>query len=207
MYKQAHYEGERLNDYVVYVSVDGGEGKALGPEAMEIYPWLYQKSITAPIIKGKPSPLAAAIARKACATGNARTITIAVYNSGYTIRREGPVSDAQEAHGHRHLRLQRVLIAADPGEYRCHEPGTAYWFAPAPCFDLAVVRILACFAALFYAWHNELYTVIAGLGPMPHEIYSPFIMFKLLNAPLGWGVGRRRDLGWRGRARSSSPSS
>jgi len=43
----------------------------------------------------------------------------------------------------------------------------AYWFTPAPCFDLAVVRIIACFAALFYAWHNDLYTVIAGLGPMP----------------------------------------
>jgi len=65
----------------------------------------------------------------------------------------------------------------------------AYWFTPAPCFDLAVVRIIACFAALFYAWHNDLYTVIAGLGPMPHEIYSPFIVFKVLNAPLGWGAG------------------
>ncbi len=64
-----------------------------------------------------------------------------------------------------------------------------YWFASAPCFNLAVVRIIACFAGLFYAWHNELYTVISALGPMPHEIYSPFIMFKLLNAPLGWGAG------------------
>lgn len=65
----------------------------------------------------------------------------------------------------------------------------SYWFASAPCFDLAVVRIFACFAALFYSWHNELYTTIAALGPMPHELYSPFIMFKLLNAPFGWGAG------------------
>lgn len=64
-----------------------------------------------------------------------------------------------------------------------------YWFAPAPCLDLAVVRILTCVAALFYTWYNGLYTVIAGLGPMPHEIYSPFIAFKILNAPLGWGSG------------------
>lgn len=64
-----------------------------------------------------------------------------------------------------------------------------YWFAPAPCFNLAVVRIIACFAILFFAWHNQLYTVIAGLGPMPHESYSPFIMFRVLNAPLGWGAG------------------
>src|SRR6188472_2039573 len=38
MYKQAHYEGERLNDYLVFVSADGSEGKALGPETMEISP-------------------------------------------------------------------------------------------------------------------------------------------------------------------------
>jgi hypothetical protein len=99
MYMQAHYEGGRLNDYVVHVSVDGGEGKAVGPEAMEISPWLYQRSITAPIIKGKPSPLAAEMARNACASADARTIAIAVYDSGYTIRREGPVHDGSKLMG------------------------------------------------------------------------------------------------------------
>ena len=51
------------------------------------------------MIKGKPSPLAAAIAEKACATGNARSITINVYDSGYTIRRDGPVSDSRKLMG------------------------------------------------------------------------------------------------------------
>ena len=99
MYKQAHYEGERLNDYLVYVSADGNEGKALGPETMEISPWLYQRSITVPIIKGEPSPLAAAIAKEACASANARSIAISVYDLGYTIRRDGPVEDRRTLMG------------------------------------------------------------------------------------------------------------
>jgi len=99
MYMQAHYEGERLNDYLVFVSADGGEEQVLGPETMEISPWLYQRSITAPIIGGKPSPLAATIARTACETGGARAIRIAVYDSGYTIRRDGPVSDPRKLLG------------------------------------------------------------------------------------------------------------
>lgn len=66
----------------------------------------------------------------------------------------------------------------------------SYWFAPAPCFDLAMVRIIACFAALFYAWaFRDLHAVIAGLASMPQETYDPFILFRILNAPLGWGVG------------------
>ena len=99
MYKQAHYEGERLNDYRIYVSTDGSEGTALLPEAMEINPWLYQNSITFPVIEGKPSPLAAAIAEKTCATGNGAVVTINVYDSGYTIRRDGPVSDSRKLMG------------------------------------------------------------------------------------------------------------
>jgi hypothetical protein len=99
MYMQAHYEGERLNDYVLHVSADGGEGKALGPEAMEISPWLYQTSITAPIIHGKPSPLAATIARQACASSGAREIAISVHDSGYTLRRDGPVEDSSKLMG------------------------------------------------------------------------------------------------------------
>ncbi len=99
MYKTAHYEGERLNDYLVMVSADGGEEEALGPEAMEISPWLYQRSITAPIINGKPSPLAATVAQSACKAGGAQAITIAVYDSGYTILREGPVADPRKLIG------------------------------------------------------------------------------------------------------------
>lgn len=99
MYKEPHYEGERLNDYVVEVSADGGAGRALGPEAMEISPWLYQKSLTAPIIKGNPSPLAASVATAACASDGVRSIAISVYDSGYTITREGPVEDGRKLMG------------------------------------------------------------------------------------------------------------
>lgn len=98
MYKQVHYEGERLNDYVVEVSTDGGAGRVLGPESMEISPWLYQKSLTAPIISGSPSPLGASVARAACATG-ATSVAISVYDSGYTLLRSGPVSDGRRLMG------------------------------------------------------------------------------------------------------------
>ncbi|HRO13039.1 hypothetical protein [Amaricoccus sp.] len=99
MYMRAHYEGERLNDYLGFVSADGGEEKALGPEALELSPLLYQKTIAAPIINGKPSPLAAKIAQATCQAGGARGITISIYDSGYTIRRDGPVRDARKLMG------------------------------------------------------------------------------------------------------------
>ena len=99
MYKIAHYEGERLNDYIAVVSADGGEEKPVGPEAMEISPWLYQKSITVPIMNGSPSQLAASIAQTACRAGSAQAITIGVYDSGYTITRGGPVQDKKKLMG------------------------------------------------------------------------------------------------------------
>lgn len=73
-----------------------------------------------------------------------------------------------------------------------------FWFAPTPCFDLAVVRIVSCVAALFYAWYyRDLHAVVDGLGKMPNETYDPFLLFKLLNAPFGWGTGA--DGVWVGR--------
>lgn len=99
MYMRAHYEGERLNDYLAFVSIDGGEEKVLGPETLGISLLLYQKTIAAPIINGKPSPLAAEIAQTTCQAGGAREITIAIYDSGYTIRRDGPVRDARKLMG------------------------------------------------------------------------------------------------------------
>jgi hypothetical protein len=99
MFKYAHYEGERLNDYRIYISADGAGGTLLSPKEMEISPWQYQNSITLRLINGEPSPLAASVAAKACAAGDAAAITIGVYDSGYTIRRDGPVSDAKKLMG------------------------------------------------------------------------------------------------------------
>ena len=99
MFMQAHYDGERLNDYLVYLSADGGEEMAVGPEAMELSGGLYYLLITAPIVKDKPSPLAAVVARQACESSKARSIAISVYNSGYTIRRDGPVQDERRLMG------------------------------------------------------------------------------------------------------------
>ena len=67
-------------------------------------PWKYRAGstfllITAPIVKGKPSPLAAMVARQACEGGKARSIAISVYDFGYTIRRDGPVQDERRLMG------------------------------------------------------------------------------------------------------------
>ena len=99
MFMQAHYDGERLNDYLVYLSADGGEEKAVGPEAMDVSGGLYYLLITAPIVQGKPSPLAAVVARQACESSKVRSIAISVYDSGYTIRRDGPVQDERRLMG------------------------------------------------------------------------------------------------------------
>jgi hypothetical protein len=65
-----------------------------------------------------------------------------------------------------------------------------YWFSPASsCFDLAVVRVFASVGTLFYAWYyREYFSVIRGLAELPESHYKPLMIFRLLNAPFGWGV-------------------
>jgi hypothetical protein len=73
-----------------------------------------------------------------------------------------------------------------------------YWFSPAPCFDLAVVRIIACIGALYYAWiFRDYHSVIDGLASLPDQSYKPLFVFRLLNLPFGWSFGS--DAAWPGR--------
>jgi hypothetical protein len=73
-----------------------------------------------------------------------------------------------------------------------------YWFTPAPCFDLAVVRIIACIATLYYAWiFRDYYSVIEGLAAVPDQSYKPLLVFRLLNLPFAWSFGS--DAAWPGR--------
>jgi hypothetical protein len=73
-----------------------------------------------------------------------------------------------------------------------------YWFSPAPCFDLAVVRIIACIGALYYAWiFRDYYSDISNLALLPDQNYRPLLTFRLLNLPFAWSFGS--DAAWPGR--------
>jgi hypothetical protein len=66
----------------------------------------------------------------------------------------------------------------------------AYWFSPASCFDLAVVRIVACAGTLFYAWaYRDLHSVIDGLAALPDSNYRPLLIFQMLNGQFGFSPG------------------
>lgn len=66
----------------------------------------------------------------------------------------------------------------------------AYWFAPAACFDLAIMRIIACAVTLFFAFvYHDNFSTVARLAEYPPEMYQPIVIFKLIHAPFGWGVG------------------
>jgi uncharacterized membrane protein YphA (DoxX/SURF4 family) len=62
-----------------------------------------------------------------------------------------------------------------------------YWFAPAPCLDLAVVRMIAVATQLF------IMTVFAGQlatlelrSAMPDGSWQPLLVLNVLNLPWGW---------------------
>jgi hypothetical protein len=60
-----------------------------------------------------------------------------------------------------------------------------YWFSPAPCFDLAIVRILTVAVHLFSAWY--LVDTATERAALPDESWEPLIILKLINLPFGWG--------------------
>jgi hypothetical protein len=60
-----------------------------------------------------------------------------------------------------------------------------HWFSPAPCFDLAVVRVLTVAVHLFSAWY--LVDAATERAALPDESWEPLIILKLMNLPFGWG--------------------
>jgi len=61
-----------------------------------------------------------------------------------------------------------------------------YWFAPASCFDLAVVRIVAVATQLFFIFSGQL-GVLEARATLPDENWQPLVILNLLNLPWGWG--------------------
>lgn len=63
-----------------------------------------------------------------------------------------------------------------------------YWFTPAPCFDLAVVRILAVAIQLFWmVLFVQLLGSIEARAALPDQSWQPLFIMKLMNLPFGWG--------------------
>ncbi|HEX5079893.1 MAG TPA: TQO small subunit DoxD [Geminicoccaceae bacterium] len=63
-----------------------------------------------------------------------------------------------------------------------------YWFTPAPCLDLAIVRLIAVATQLFWmAIFASQLDALELRAALPAENWSPLIILNLLNLPWGWG--------------------
>lgn len=62
-----------------------------------------------------------------------------------------------------------------------------YWFAPAPCLDLAVVRVIAVAMQLFMmAIYGGQLHVLELRAAMPAESWQPLLILNAMNLPWGW---------------------
>lgn len=64
----------------------------------------------------------------------------------------------------------------------------AYWFRPAPLFDLAVVRIAAVAFQLQWLLRLDRRRTFAEWGGFPDALYDPLPLLRLLTLPFGWRV-------------------
>jgi TQO small subunit DoxD len=62
-----------------------------------------------------------------------------------------------------------------------------YWFAPAPCFDLAVVRIVACTLQLYLILSRHQYNEIQLQAALDDAVYDPIVILNMFHLFLGWG--------------------
>lgn len=64
----------------------------------------------------------------------------------------------------------------------------AYWFRPAPYFDLAVVRIVlvAVQLALMLAYPTYDLAHLRALSALPDDMYAPIPLMRLVYLPFGW---------------------
>jgi hypothetical protein len=70
-----------------------------------------------------------------------------------------------------------------------------YWFAPAKCFNLAVVRIIAVATQLFlfyYLYDN--YHFMMELADLPATYWDPLLIMSFLTLPFGWGARPGADV-------------
>lgn len=62
-----------------------------------------------------------------------------------------------------------------------------YWFAPAPCLDLAVVRVLAVATQLFMmAIYGAQLQNLELRAAMPDGSWQPLLILNFMNLPWGW---------------------
>lgn len=63
-----------------------------------------------------------------------------------------------------------------------------YWFSPAPCLDLAVVRIVACALQLFMVlvFHGQ-YEAVLEHAALDDRYFEPLLIFNAFHLPFGWG--------------------
>jgi hypothetical protein len=62
-----------------------------------------------------------------------------------------------------------------------------YWFAPAPCFDLAVVRVLACSLQLYWVLSRNQYDALQVHAALDDALYEPIVILNLYHMFFGWG--------------------
>ena len=63
-----------------------------------------------------------------------------------------------------------------------------YWFAPAPCLDLAMVRLIAVATQLFWIILFAVQLdVLEERAALPDANWQPLIILNMLNLPWGWG--------------------
>ncbi len=65
---------------------------------------------------------------------------------------------------------------------------TRYWFDPRPVLDIAIVRIVCCVTTLYFCvaflhYHAE----ILDRALLDDTLYRPFLLFRLVHLPFGWG--------------------
>jgi hypothetical protein len=72
-----------------------------------------------------------------------------------------------------------------------------YWFAPTPCLDLAIVRVIAVATQLFMmAVYGGQLQVLELRATMPDESWQPLLILNFMNLPWGWGFRPSFDILW-----------
>ena len=99
MFSRAHFDGERLNNYLVYASADGGPEQPFDHERMELGDTLYQKLVAGAVIKGEKRDVIRDLAASVCRSQPAEVVTLNAYDSGYYITRSGPVGEGKRLVG------------------------------------------------------------------------------------------------------------
>jgi hypothetical protein len=90
MYRVGKNDGDRFDDYNVYVVRGDGKQVLINPlDDMGMSFWIFQKNIIMPIIKGRQSS-ADPIRKKYCQDGDSE-ISVKVFDIGVSISASGPV--------------------------------------------------------------------------------------------------------------------